>query len=56
MRDAGVAGIGETVTAEQQRDWAGFNGTADWTVEQRAAARAHIQCLLKVEEETGLRP
>jgi type IV secretory pathway VirB10-like protein len=56
MRAAGVTGVGDTVSAEQQREWLGFNGTGNWGPEERLTAEAHLRCLVKVEEQTGIRP
>ena len=57
MIAAGIEGVGEAITGEQQRQWLGFNGgTAGWTEKDWAAQAAHARCLRDVEQETGFRP
>ena len=56
MTAAGVPGAGDQVTAEQQRQWFGLNGTEAWGEAERRANAAAATCLLQVEEETWYRP
>jgi len=56
MREAGIAGVGDSVSAEQQRTWFGTRGTKGWGEAEHAAAQAAVRCVLTVEERTGFRP
>ena len=56
MTSAGVAGVGDSVTTAQQREWFGFNGTSNWGDSERTRHAAATKCLLQVEEDLGVRP